>query len=99
MRRIKKTRITLDDLEKMDREYLLPAEVAELLRLNAQCLRIRMRGGENFGFPIIRASETRVIIPRRAFIRWLRDGGTVTTVPATMEAAIAKCRECNEAYV
>lgn len=63
--------MTLDDVRAIDREYLLPREVAEVLGTDGQSIRVTARQApERLGFPTICVGH-RVKIPKRAFIRWL----------------------------
>ena len=63
--------MTLDDLRKIDREFLTPAQVAEILGCDPQGIRVWARQRpEGLGFPVcIVGSRTK--IPRRAFVAWM----------------------------
>lgn len=66
--------MTLEDIKNLDREFLTPAQVADILRCDQQDLRVTARQrpdliGFNFTFV-----GTRMKIPRRAFIRWVEGG-------------------------
>lgn len=63
--------MSLDDLKRIDREYLTPAQVAEVLGCDAQDVRVAAREcPERLGFPVcVIGSRTKV--PRRAFIAWM----------------------------
>jgi len=63
--------MTLDDIRKIDREFLTPAQVAEVLGCDPQGIRVWARQRpDGLGFPVcIVGSRTK--IPRIAFIRWM----------------------------
>lgn len=68
-------KMTINDLEAMADEVLTPSQVAPLLRMNPDTLRLAAREfPEQLGFPVI-VIGSRVKIPRRAFIRFLSEGG------------------------
>lgn len=64
--------MTLDDIKKLDREYLIPADIAPLLGVNQYTINVQVRqdkkaGINSFCFPTMLIGS-RVKIPRRAFI-------------------------------
>ncbi len=64
--------MTLEDIEKLDREYLVPADIAPILgvdkyNINVQVKEDKERGMNHFPFPTIMIG-TRVKIPKRAFL-------------------------------
>lgn len=63
--------MTLDDLKRLDREYLTPAQVAEVLGCDPQGIRVWARQRpEGLGFPVcIVGSRTK--IPKRPFIQFM----------------------------
>ena len=64
----------LDRIEKLDKEMLVPTDVAKYLRCSAYTINIVTRDGKNpFPFPIIRLG-TRVKIPKRPFLKAMRGG-------------------------
>ncbi len=72
--------MTLDDLEKLDREYLIPKDIAPILgcdtyNINLQVKRDKQTGINSFPFPTMLIG-TRVKIPRRAFIEAMKHGST-----------------------
>lgn len=72
--------LTLDELEKIDREFLIPREVAGVLgccpyTINVQVKEDKRNGINSFPFPVILLG-TRVKIPRRPFIEAMRHGTT-----------------------
>lgn len=68
--------MTLQDLEAMDREMLLPAEVAAVLGCDQFNFTLQARADAGkLGFPVCIIGK-RVRTPRRAFINWLKNGGT-----------------------
>lgn len=68
--------MTLQDLEALDREMLLPAEVAAVLGCDQFNFTLQARADAGkLGFPVCIIGK-RVRTPRRAFINWLKNGGT-----------------------
>ena len=70
--------VTLDDLERADKECLTPKEVAAILgvdpyRINIQVKLDKETGINSFPFPTILIG-TRVKIPRRPFIEAMKHG-------------------------
>ena len=63
--------MTLDDIRQLDREYLLPREVADILGTDAQAIRVWARANpEALGFPVIRVGN-RIKVPKQAFLRYM----------------------------
>lgn len=63
--------MSLDDLKRLDREFLTPAQVAEVLGCDPQGIRVWARQRpEGLGFPVC-VVGSRTKIPRIAFIRWM----------------------------
>lgn len=70
--------MTLDDIKAIDREFLTPAQVAEVLGCDPQGIRVWARQRpEGLGFPVCLVGS-RIKIPRRAFVAWM-DGKKVGT--------------------
>ena len=70
--------MTLDDLERLDKECLSPTEVACIIgcdpyNINLQVKADKANGINSFPFPTILLG-TRVKIPRRAFIEAMKHG-------------------------
>lgn len=70
--------MTIDDLEKIEREYLIPKEVAPIIgcapyTINVQVKQDKRTGCNSFPFPTILIG-TRVRIPKRAFIEAMKHG-------------------------
>ena len=64
--------MTLDELEALERETLLPAEVAAVLGCNAYNFTLQAReDAGRLGFPVCIIGN-RVRTPRRAFRNWLK---------------------------
>lgn len=64
----------LDRIEKLDKEMLVPTDVAKYLGVCAYSINIATRDGKNpFPFPVIRLG-TRVKIPKRPFLKAMRGG-------------------------
>ena len=63
--------MTLDDLKRLDREFLTPAQVAEILNCSAHGVRVWARQRpDGLGFPVC-IIGTRVKIPKRPFLRFM----------------------------
>ena len=63
--------MTLDDIKAIDREFLTPAQVAEILNCSAHGVRIWARQRpEQLGFPVC-IIGSRIKIPRRPFLRFM----------------------------
>lgn len=68
----------LDELEKIDRDFLIPKDIAPILgvdpySINVQAKQDIVRGVSSLGFPVI-VIGTRVKIPKIPFIRFMREG-------------------------
>ena len=67
--------MTLDDIKAMDRETITPAIAAQVLGMDPHYIRIvARRTPERLGFPTI-VYNSRTKIPRRAFIKFMEEGG------------------------
>lgn len=67
-------RLTLEQIEAMDTEILTCAQVAPLLQADPNTIRGQAQDRPDLlGFPVICAGR-RVKIPRRPFIRFMREG-------------------------
>ena len=65
-------RRTLDEIEAMDKEMLVPTDIAPYLGCAPYTINVATRNGENpFPFPIIRMGN-RVRIPKMPFIKAMR---------------------------
>ena len=63
--------MTLEDIKAIDREYLIPREVAAVLGCAQYGINVAARQcPESLGFPVCMVGS-RVKIPKRAFIRWM----------------------------
>lgn len=63
--------MTVDEIKTCDREYLIPSEIAPLLGVDPQDIRVSAKQcPERLGFNVA-VIGTRTKIPRRAFLRWL----------------------------
>ena len=63
--------MSLDDLKRLDREFLTPAQVAEILGCNPQGIRVWARQRpEGLGFPVCLVGS-RIKIPKRPFIQFM----------------------------
>lgn len=64
--------MTLDELEKLPKDMLVPKDVAGYLGCSPYTINVATRDGKNpFPFPIIRLG-TRVKIPKMPFIKAMR---------------------------
>ena len=64
--------MTLEDIEKLPKEMLIPADVYRILGCSQYAINVATRDGKNpFPFPIIRIGS-RVKIPKRPFIKAMR---------------------------
>ena len=63
--------MSLDQLKQIDREYLLPREVAEVMGCDAQDVRVAARQRPDLlGFPVC-VIGSRIKIPKRPFIQFM----------------------------
>lgn len=63
--------MTLNEIRNLEREFLTPAQVAPLLGVDPQDIRVAAKQcPERLGFNVA-VVGSRVKVPRRAFIRWL----------------------------
>lgn len=72
--------MSLDDLERVEREFLIPSEIAPILgcsafNINLQAKYDREHGVNSFPFPVILIGS-RVKIPRMAFVEVMKHGST-----------------------
>lgn len=66
--------MTLTEMRASDAAYLLPSDVAEVLRCSPQLIRCAARDDPKLlGFPVVRIGN-RTKIPRRAFLDFLGEG-------------------------
>ena len=64
--------MTLNDLEKLDKDMLVPKDIAPILGCAPYTINVLTKDGHNpFPFPIIRMG-TRVRIPKMPFIKAMR---------------------------
>ena len=64
--------MTLEQLEMLDKEILVPADIAPILGCSPYSINVATKDGKNpFPFPLIRMG-TRVRIPKRPFIKAMR---------------------------
>ena len=64
--------MTLDELERLDKEMLVPTDVAPILGCAPYSINVATQNGNNpFPFPIVRMG-TRVRIPKMPFIKAMR---------------------------
>jgi hypothetical protein len=63
--------MTLEEIRASDKTVLTPSEIAEVLKADAQDIRLAARRNpERLGFNVS-VIGTRVKVPRLAFIRWV----------------------------
>ena len=66
--------MTLDEIRNLNREYLVPSEVAPVLGCDPQDVRVAAKQHpERLGFNVA-VIGSRVKIPRRAFVTWMEGG-------------------------
>ncbi len=64
--------MTLEQLEMLDKEMLVPTDIAPILGCKPYTINVATKDGKNpFPFPIVRTG-TRVRIPKRPFIKAMR---------------------------
>lgn len=67
-----KTAMTLEEIEALDKEMLVPADVAGILCCRPYAINVATQDGKNpFPFPVIRLGN-RVKIPKRPFLAAMR---------------------------
>lgn len=73
-----KNTTTLQDIEAVDREFLLISEIAPLLGTNPQTIRCQAQADPTkLGFPVV-VIKSRVKVPKRPFIQFMteiKEGG------------------------
>jgi len=63
--------MTIEEMQRCERTFLLPVEVAEVLECDPQCIRILARTDrEKLGFPVCVVGK-RTKIPRIPFLRFM----------------------------
>ena len=74
--------MTLTEIMELDREYLLPREVAEIMGCDAQDVRVAARQRPDLlGFPVCIVGS-RVKVPKRAFVAWMEGNSSGTQAQA-----------------
>lgn len=74
--------MTLSDIEKIPREYLLPAEVSEVLNMQQNSLNVQAHENPDaLGFPVI-VTGSRVRVPKEGFLYFMRYGKVAVEPPA-----------------
>lgn len=64
-------RKTLDDLKSIERDYFVPAEVADVMGWDAHAIRVQAhQDPSRLGFPVI-VYKTRTKIPKIPFLRFM----------------------------
>ena len=63
--------MTLKELEEVPRDYLIPREVAPILKCNPYSINVAAKKGTKFPFPVILIG-TRVRIPKAPFLKAMR---------------------------
>ncbi len=69
-----KNKVTLADIEALDKETLTVAEVAKYLGVFPQCLREGIRAGVPWGYVLGKAS---FVIPKQAFVSYHKYGAVI----------------------
>lgn len=63
--------MTLDEVKKLDRNYLIATEIAEILEINPNLIRYQAKDDPTkLGFPVV-VAKSRVKIPRIPFIKFM----------------------------
>ena len=63
---------TLEEIEALEKEMLVPADIAPILGCQPYTINVATRNGQNpFPFPVIRMG-TRVKIPKKPFLKAMR---------------------------
>ena len=63
--------MTLEQIKASDAVFLTPAQIAPVLSVDPQVIRIQARNNPEFlGFPVM-VAKSRTKIPRVPFLRWL----------------------------
>lgn len=75
--------MTFEEIERSDREILIPKDIAPILgcsayNINLQAREDREKGINSFPFPVIMIGS-RVKIPRRAFVEVMKHGANAET--------------------
>lgn len=68
-----RTKVTLEDIEALEKEMLTPADVAPYLGVMPYSINIALKQGKTFPFPAFLIGN-RVKIPKESFIRAMRGG-------------------------
>ena len=77
----RKRAATLEEIAALDKEMLVPTDIAGFLRCQPYAINVLTRDGKNpFPFPVIRIGN-RVKIPKRLFIAAMRGESTVSCKP------------------
>ena len=82
--------MTLQDIENVPREYLIPKEVASVLDMDQYTINVAARDApEKLGFPVV-VTGSRVRIPKEAFIYFMKYGRPQAEPPAKW---VERCRQ------
>lgn len=74
--------MTLSDIEKIPRDYLLPAEVSEVLDMKQNSLNVQAHENPDaLGFPVI-VTGSRVRVPKEGFLYFMKYGKVAVGPPA-----------------
>lgn len=101
--------MTLQDIEKMDVDILLPSQVAAVLGCGQYSINVQARDNPaSFGFPVIKIGS-RVRIPREGFIRFMKGELPITSQGCSkcigdsmydqIEAGGCFCKSCGRRLV
>lgn len=74
--------MTLTDIEKIPRDYLLPAEVSGVLNMQQNSLNVQAHENPDaLGFPVI-VTGSRVRVPKEGFLHFMKYGKVAVDPPA-----------------
>lgn len=77
----RKRAVTLEDIEALNKEMLVPTDIAGFLGCSPYAINVATRDGKNpFPFPVIRMGN-RVRIPKRLFVVAMRGESPMSRVP------------------
>ena len=64
-------KVTIEDIEAIDKDILVPADIAPILGCTPYSINVAVRNGRTFPFPVIYMNRN-VRIPKMPFIKFMR---------------------------